>query len=65
MPMAMWKYRLTESVSSHYLQVTILFIYPRPEVELVVESIRENNLGQKIIGYKFKPISLRTFPPSL
>lgn len=27
------------------------------EVELVVEPIREDRQGQKVIGYKFKPIS--------
>lgn len=30
---------------------------PGQEVELVVEPVWENNRGQKIIGYKFKPIS--------
>lgn len=30
---------------------------PGQEVELVVEPIRENQNGQEIIGYKFKPIS--------
>jgi uncharacterized OB-fold protein len=30
---------------------------PGREVELVVEPIRENHQGQKVIGYKFKPAS--------
>ncbi len=30
---------------------------PGQEVELVVEPIRENHQGQKVIGYKFKPAS--------
>ncbi len=30
---------------------------PGKEVELVVEPVRENDKGQKVIGYKFRPIS--------
>ena len=29
---------------------------PGQEVELVVEPVRENSNGQKVIGYKFRPI---------
>ena len=34
-----------------------LSFIPGQEVELLVETVRENNRGQKIIGYKFKLIS--------
>lgn len=30
---------------------------PGQEVELVVEPVRENSNGQKVVGYKFRPIS--------
>ncbi len=30
---------------------------PGQEVELILESLREDEQGRKIIGYKFKPIS--------
>lgn len=30
---------------------------PGQEVQMVVEPIRENQQGQKIMGYKFKPVS--------